>query len=501
MSDDSIANEDQFGLSRRRFLGVAAGTAAAGALAGPVLWQQPARAGAAVPEQLHLQFGSDASTQMTVSWATSTAVANPMLRLGTPAGGYGSTVPAITRTYLDHATGIEVFTHHVPLDKLHPATEYVYEVLHDGAEPVTGTFETGPRGRAPFRFTSFGDQGTGDTTYTVSGPFGAYVVDQVEAKKPLLHLLNGDLAYGNLQHNPAAAWNAFFNNNMRSARNRPWMPAAGNHENELGNGPQGFASYLTRFWLPDNGIPEFSGNWYAFTAGSVRFVVLQNDDVCFQDAGNFYIRGYSAGAQQRWLEATLAQARADRGIDWIVVCMHQLLLSSSTGNGSDLGIREEFGPLFDRYGVDLVLAGHDHDYERTHPVRGVDADSPTLRPSVVATGTDVVDTSKGTVHMVLGGGGTDIPTNTYGGGVDGAPPVAKVITGRTATSVQPEVATWSAVRDPSWPFGFALIDVDPGSEPGGTTALHVTYFHTSPGSGSQPQPFESFTLTRPRNDG
>ncbi|WP_443797824.1 metallophosphoesterase, partial [Burkholderia vietnamiensis] len=58
-------------------------------------------------------------------------------------------------------------------------------------------------------------------------------------------------------------------------------------------------------------------------------------------------------------------------IDWIVVQMHQDALSSSkTGNGSDKGIREAWLPLFDRYGVDLVLCGHDHDYERSYPVRG-----------------------------------------------------------------------------------------------------------------------------------
>ena len=51
--------------------------------------------------------------------------------------------------------------------------------------------------------------------------------------------------------------------------------------------------------------------------------------------------------------------------------MHQDALSSAkNGNGSDKGIRETWLPLFDRYGVDLVLCGHDHDYERSWPVRG-----------------------------------------------------------------------------------------------------------------------------------
>jgi 3',5'-cyclic AMP phosphodiesterase CpdA len=69
-----------------------------------------------------------------------------------------------------------------------------------------------------------------------------------------------------------------------------------------------------------------------------------------------------------------AAARNDPSVDWIIVQMHQCACSSSaTGNGSDLGTRQQWLPLFDQYEVDLVLNGHDHDYERSFPVRGADA--------------------------------------------------------------------------------------------------------------------------------
>jgi Purple acid Phosphatase, N-terminal domain len=78
--------------------------------------------------------------------------------------------------------------------------------------------------------------------------------------------------------------------------------------------------------------------------------------------------------QTIWLEKTLAEARRDRSVDMIVVFMHQCAMSTSVpGNGSDLGIRQAWLPLFDKYEVDLVLSGHEHDYERTYPVRGYDA--------------------------------------------------------------------------------------------------------------------------------
>src|SRR5260370_7271182 len=191
------------------------------------------------------------------------------------------------------------------------------------------------------------------------------------------------------------------------------MPSAGNHENELGNGPIGYQAYQTYFSVPDSaGQTDVTrGLWYAFTAGSVRVISIANDDVAYQDGGNSYVRGYSEGAQKAWLEKELSAARGDRDVDWIVVCMHQVAISTvDKFNGADLGIRQEWVPLCDKYRVDLVVCGHEHRYERSHPIRGQESNA-TLTPVPAATATDVIDTSNGTVHMVIGGGGTSVPSN------------------------------------------------------------------------------------------
>jgi len=119
----------------------------------------------------------------------------------------------------------------------------------------------------------------------------AYAVGAVESFQPLFHLLNGDLCYADL--NPTVqpeVWRDFGNNNQASAAFRPWMPCPGNHEVEFDNGPQGYTSYLTRYLLPDNGIPAFRGRWYAFRGrwyafrvGSALFVSLDASDVVYQD--------------------------------------------------------------------------------------------------------------------------------------------------------------------------------------------------------------------------
>jgi 3',5'-cyclic AMP phosphodiesterase CpdA len=380
---------------------------------------------------LHLQFGADASSEIVVSWHTLQPVRRARVLLGLLDGKLKQTVEADEANYTDAKSGQVVYAYHAKLRRLRADAGYLYGALHEGAAPAFGTFRTAPRGRAPFTFTSFGDQATptlGKKYVPSAGmtiPNPPYVSDNlgspaagdttlgVERLRPLFHLLNGDLCYANVADDRVRTWWDFWENNSRSARNRPWMPAAGNHENELGNGPIGYQAYQTYFSLPPttDQTDLTRGLWYAFTAGSMRVISIANDDVVYQDGGNSYVRGYSKGAQKAWLEKELAAARNDSNIDWIVVCMHQVAISTvDKFNGADLGIRQEWVPLFDKYGVDLVVCGHEHHYERSHPMRGCQPNA-TLTPVPVATATDVIDTTKGTVHMVIGGGGTSYPSN------------------------------------------------------------------------------------------
>ena len=341
------------------------------------------------------------------------------------------------------------------------------------------------------------------TNDNLGSPAAADTTLGVERLQPLFHLFNGDLCYANLAEDRVRAWSDFWDNNSRSARHRPWMPSPGNHENELGNGPIGYRAYQTYFSVPDApGQTELTrGLWYAFTAGSVRVISLANDDVAYQDGGDSYVRGYSAGAQKAWLEQELAATRANRAIDWIVVCMHQVAISTcQRANGADLGIREEWLPLFDRYGVDLVVCGHEHHYERSHPIRGREANA-TLTPLPTATDLGVIDTTRGTVHMVIGGGGTSAPSN----GFFFDPPRCRVVTavgppsgsgGRRAPVYVVEPAPWSATRNAAHAYGFAAFTVDPG-RPGGVTEIEVTYYDVV-GPGGRIAPFETFKLRRPR---
>jgi hypothetical protein len=555
--------EDQpaHGVSRRNFFkGVgAAGVAAASVPFTGVSKAQAASAPDGTPEQIHLTWGEDPAESVVVSWASLAQALNPRVLYRIGNSHHDEIVHAIQRVYTDGLNGETVFTYHAHLRELKAGATVSYSVTADNdsnaTQPFTASFQTAPRGRAAFRWTSFGDLATPNTIWVLSSPQSRFAVEAVEQFKPLFHLLNGDLCYANL--NPSAqpaVWRDFGINNQSSASLRPWMPCLGNHEVEFNNGTQGFTSYLTRYRLPDNGSDEFRGRWYSFRVGSALFISLDADDVIYQDGaafvagpnpltpaastGNspivpgtsFYIRGYSGGAQTRWLEHVLREAAHDDGVDWIIVQMHQDALSSSkTGNGSDKGIRETWLPLFDRYGVDLVLCGHDHDYERSWPVRGCNHNAghdaatgtpvDTLQPNPVVTSdpaNGVFNSPNGTVHLILGGGGTSAPLDVYGTDTSNGAPQAKIFTkpNRPIPGATPgtfvrapadavEDAIWSARRDTSTGYGIAVFDLDPG-KPGGKTTITVSYYH-APGADKTPtatyELFDTIVLSKPHHEG
>src|ERR1700744_2423166 len=89
-------------LSRRSFIG-GVGVTAGGLMvaSGPVLWQAAAKGAPVTPEQVHLTLGGDPTREVVVSGVTPTLVSNPKVIVGTPAGGFGATIAAETRTYTD----------------------------------------------------------------------------------------------------------------------------------------------------------------------------------------------------------------------------------------------------------------------------------------------------------------------------------------------------------------------------------------------------------------
>ena len=100
------------------------------------------------------------------------------------------------------------------------------------------------------------------------------------------------------------------------------------------------------------------GSFYSFVHGPVEIFML--------DSSTPQITGAAGPEQIAWLEGALAASTAP----WKVAAFHHPPYSSG-GRGSSVEVREALEPLFVEYGVDLVLTGHDHHYERTVPLDGV----------------------------------------------------------------------------------------------------------------------------------
>ena len=100
------------------------------------------------------------------------------------------------------------------------------------------------------------------------------------------------------------------------------------------------------------------------------------------------------------LDKDLATARQDPNIKWIVAFYHKPIYTSPTSHEPDeAGIKNIVVPLFDKYHVDLVLQAHNHNYQRSYPLK---ADTVTeTRPD------SVYQSPKGSIYMVVGTGGQD----------------------------------------------------------------------------------------------
>lgn len=373
-------------LSRRTFL---KGVGLAGlASASPALWIQSARADGTPRVWPHVSFDADAQHAAAVNFSTARPFRRALVEYGLD-DAFGSTVGVDVRS----VSGVSTRYGHGLLSGLHAGTTYRYRILLDGAVTASGTVRTAAAGGEPFTFTAFGDQGVSAHAQAVIG--------QVGRLRPAFHLLAGDICYADPKGGGGAhdtfypeVWDTWLQLISPIARSTPWMCTTGNHEMEPGFGPLGYSGVLDRLRLPGNGASGCPST-YVFRYGNVAFVSLDSNDVSYEIPHNL---GYSQGRQTAWLDQQLTALNAAGGVDFIVVFFHHCAYSTNAAHGSEGGIREFWVPLFDKHGVDLVINGHAHLYQRSVPVRNG-------RVAALGPRGSRVDSSLGTTYITAGGGG------------------------------------------------------------------------------------------------
>lgn len=278
---------------------------------------------------------------------------------------YGPAPGQLTASALDPGVGTE---HEVELTGLAPDTTYYYAVGSSDGPIVGGDIEhvfrtpPVPGADSPQRFWVLGDSGT--ATSVPEQVRDAYLTYSAGTWTDAVLLL-GDNAYRNGSDTEYQL--ALFEMFERSLRKAVFWATRGNHEAVE-------SDYYAMFTLPTGGeaggLPSGTEAYYSFDRGNVHFVCL--DSTGSDRSPN--------GAMAIWLQADLLAN--DR--TWTVAFWHHPPYSKGS-HDSDVEtalveMRENFLPLLEAGGADLVLCGHSHSYERSYLIDGHHGDSTTFGP-------------------------------------------------------------------------------------------------------------------------
>lgn len=230
--------------------------------------------------------------------------------------------------------------HEVLVEGLASGVRYHYQVTGPGIAATEGIFSTAPQRAEPFRFLLYGDTRSRESSH-------AAIVSAMRREGADFVVHTGDLlADGRVERQ----WNDFFAIERDLLRNTVFIPVVGNHElrNSSRIGIENFRRYVN-CPPPDAPRPELD---YVVRFGNVQMVLANAYD------------DWSSAPMRTWLEDHLAQARREGPDDFLLVVTHWGMHSSGP-HGENRSLRAAGLPeMFRRYGVDLVVAGHDHVYER-----------------------------------------------------------------------------------------------------------------------------------------
>lgn len=300
----------------------------------------------------YLQSGT--STSVIVRWRTDVP-ANSRVRAGIDP----------TNLNLTFEVGTITTEHEVPVSGLNPQTKYYYSIGSTTQELSRGDntsyFYTAPvpgTGQ-PTRIWVIGDAGTG-----WSGQAAVYdAYRKFTGSHPThLWLMLGDNAYKSGTDDQYQA--QLFEMYPDMFRQSVVWPAFGNHDGVSADSVTQTGPYYDIFSLPKNGeaggVPSGTEAYYAFDYANIHFVVLDSHESSRDPRGPML----------SWLRTDLQATKAD----WVVAYWHHPPYTKGSHDSDTerqlIEIRHHVVPVLEELGVDLVLAGHSHSYERSKFIDG-----------------------------------------------------------------------------------------------------------------------------------
>ncbi|GAB3711154.1 hypothetical protein GCM10027592_48440 [Spirosoma flavus] len=319
-----------------------------------------------------------------------TITRGPYLTLGTKTGAtirwrtdvanvgrvtYGLSASSLTGAVNEATSTTE---HEVQLTSLQPDKQYFYSVgttsyvLQQGPDNY---FLTAPLGntKRKIRVVSFGDCGSNETIDNQIKVRDGFLTFRGSNSTDLWMLI-GDNSYDG---DDPTYQTKFFDRYQATSlmKNSVMYSVPGNHDynNSAVLAENHNIPYFSIFNFPTNaeagGVASGTKEWYSFDYGPIHFVML--DGYGLRNVGGIQKRFYEDTInhpQVIWLKNDLASTNKK----WKIVYQHFPAYSQGSHNSeteSDLiAIRQVINPILERYGVDIVMAGHSHVYERSYPL-------------------------------------------------------------------------------------------------------------------------------------
>ena len=322
--------------------------------------------GAAEPDPYHVHLSypsTDTSTSIAVLWRTDVDTLATVMEYGE---GEALDQRIESSSYRFGGSDNASFrVHEVKLcGRLKPNTTYSYRVGGEGHWSKVYRYTTPPDPGPLAEGETFKVAFAGDSR-------GAYeqwglMLAKMNDRDPDLFVFSGDMVdLGNNQDE----WDGWFEAAGDVLAERVLVPAHGNHEFLASN-------YFALFSLPNN------EEWFQIRYRNLHLVSL-NDTVRDQ--------AFIEENQVTYLDDAYSSVP---DASWRLLMHHKTMYGACTTHGSNEGVRDLWAPILDKHEVDLVVAGHNHTYERSVPIRNGEK----------------VDRGEGTLYVVSGGAGAPLYT-------------------------------------------------------------------------------------------
>ena len=319
-----------------------------------------------------------------------------------------------------HSAPVGTFQYEVKINDLEPETTYYYAVF-DGAKRLTPEeasyrFTTHPKSglERPVRFWILGDGGTGrEPQAAVHEAMRKTVAAEKQPLDFWIHV--GDMAYQTGRD--VEFQTRFFEMYESTLRNSVCWPTMGNHEGATSSGKTGIGPYYDAYVVPTRGetggVASGTEAYYSFDYANIHFICLDSHDLSRKPGD----------PMASWLKADLEKAKAD----WLIAFWHHPPYTKGSHDSdkeTDLTeMRKLIMPIIEAGGVDVVLTGHSHIYERSMLMDGAYA-TLTVSENVILDDGDGdpdgdgayrkskgIKAHEGTVQVVTGNAGAPLGRN------------------------------------------------------------------------------------------